>query len=199
VKHMAAAVLVDDVVETKDVGGKPQETRRKRTPEEMKQLEDLVRAAIGLNAQRGDELSVQNVSFQALPLEAPAAPTRVQKTLKILAPWMGMLRYVGIGLLFILVYGLILRPVKNQVLAALNAIPEKSSHGAPGALPVAGGEVGEQGPVTMAALEGDLQRELAESNSEVMRTVVLKRHLVEKIKKEPESATRLIQGWVRPG
>lgn len=30
VKHLAAAVLIDDVVETSDVGGKPRETRRKR-------------------------------------------------------------------------------------------------------------------------------------------------------------------------
>jgi len=195
VKHLAAAVLVDDVVETKDVGGKPQETRRKRTPEEMKQLDDLVRAAIGFNAQRGDELSVQNVSFQELPVEAAPVPTRVQKTLKIIAPWMGMLRYVGIGLLFLLVYALVLRPVKNQVLAALSALPEKAPEGA---LPAAPGETAAQVPVTMAALEGDLQKELSESSSEVMRTVVLKRHLVEKIKKEPEGATRLIQGWVRP-
>ena len=49
VSVLAAAVLVDDFVEVKDVSGKSQETRRKRTPEEMKQLEDLVRAAIGFN------------------------------------------------------------------------------------------------------------------------------------------------------
>ncbi len=89
----------------------------RRTPEEMKQLEDLVRAAIGFNTQRGDELSLQNVSFQVLPVEAPSVPTRVQKTLRLIGPWMGMLRYVGIGLLFALVYALVLRPVKNQVLA----------------------------------------------------------------------------------
>jgi hypothetical protein len=51
--------------------------------------------------------------------------------------------------------------------------------------------------VTGAELEGELQKELSETNSEIMRAVVLKRHLVEKVKKEPENATRLIQGWVR--
>jgi flagellar M-ring protein FliF len=194
VKHMAAAVLVDDAVETKDVNGKPQETRRKRSPEEMKQLEVLIRAAIGFNAQRGDELSLQNVSFQILPVEAPAVPTRVERTLKLVGPWIGVLRYVGIGLLFALVYALVLRPVKNQVLATLSAIPEKSAQGT---LAAAEGIQVPGGQGTVAELEGDLQKELSQSNSEVMRTVVLKRHLVEKIKKEPESATRLIQGWVR--
>jgi flagellar M-ring protein FliF len=194
VKHLAAAVLVDDLVETKDVGGKPQQTRRKRTPEEMKQLDDLVRAAIGFNAARGDELSLQNVSFEIPPVETPAVPTRVEKTLRILTPWMGVLRYVGLFLLFLLVYALVLRPVRNQVLATIRAIPEKSQLSAQAL--AAGGETGAK-PTTTAELESELQRELSEMSSEVTRAVVLKKHLVEKIKKEPENATRLIQSWVR--
>jgi flagellar M-ring protein FliF len=196
IKHLAAAVLIDDSVEVKVVGGKPQETRRKRTPEEMKQLEALVRAAIGFNAQRGDELSLQNVSFQAPPVETPAAPTAVQRTLRIVAPWMGLLRYAGVMLLFLLIYMLVLRPVKNQVLATIRALPERSQQAA---LPAAGAKVPSKIPTTGAELERELQQELADTNSEVMRAVVLKRHLVEKVKKEPENATRLIQGWVRQG
>lgn len=160
----------------------------------MKQLEDLVRAAIGFNAQRGDEISLQNVSFQVAPVEVVAAPTRVQKTLRLMGPWMGMLRYVGIGIVFLMVYALVLRPVTKQILATLRALPEKNQQAALGT-------TGETQPavktMTGTDLENELHRELVESNSEVMRTVVLKRHLVEKIKKEPESATRLIQGWVR--
>jgi flagellar M-ring protein FliF len=196
IKHLAAAVLIDDLVETKIVAGKPQETRRKRTPEEMKQMEDLVRAAIGFNAQRGDELSLQNVSFQAPPVETPAAPTAVQRTLRIIEPWMGLLRYAGVILLFLLIYVLVLRPVKNQVLATIRALPERSQQAA---LPGAGGKAPGKIPMTGAELESELQKELSDTNSEVMRAVVLKRHLVEKVKKEPENATRLIQGWVRQG
>ena len=47
----------------------------KRTPEEMKQIEELVTAAIGIDATRGDKLAVENLSFQTLPLENPAPPT----------------------------------------------------------------------------------------------------------------------------
>ena len=194
IKHLAAAVLIDDFVEVKQVAGKPQENRRKRTPEEMKQLEDLVRAAIGFNSQRGDELSLQNVSFQAPPAEVLSAPTAVQRTLRILAPWMGLVRYAGLGILFLLIYMLVLRPVKNQVLAALRALPERSQQAA---LLAAGGNAAGKKATTIADLEGELQLELSETNSEVMRAVVLKRHLVDKVKKEPENATRLIQSWVR--
>jgi flagellar M-ring protein FliF len=196
IKHLSAAVLIDDFVDVKTVGGKPQETRRKRTPEEMKQLEDLVRAAIGFSAQRGDELSFQNVSFQIPPAEVPAVPTAMQRFLRLIQPWMGLLRYAGLGALFLLIYALVLRPVKNQVLATLRALPARSQAAG---LPAADGKDPAKRATTVAEIEGELQKELSESNSEVMRAVVLKRHLVEKVKKEPENATRLIQGWVRQG
>ena len=194
VKHLAAAVLIDDAVETKTVNGKSEQTRRKRTPEEMKQLDDLVRAAIGFNPQRGDELSIQNVSFQQPPPEVQLAPTPVQRTLRIIEPYSWLLRYAGLALLFLVIYMFVLRPVKSQVLATLRALPQSARQAA---LPAgaAGKEPGNS--MTMAEVENELQKELLETNSEVMRAVVLKRHLVDKIKKEPAGATRLVQSWVR--
>ncbi len=78
-KRIAAAVLVDDATETKDDNGQKVETRRKRTPEEMKQIEELVAAAIGVDATRGDKVAVENLSFQTLPLETPAPPTLTER------------------------------------------------------------------------------------------------------------------------
>jgi hypothetical protein len=46
---------------------------------------------------------------------------------------------------------------------------------------------------------GEGAGELTEINTEVKRTVVLKNQLVERIKKNPEAASRLIQNWVRQG
>jgi flagellar biosynthesis/type III secretory pathway M-ring protein FliF/YscJ len=82
--------------------------------------------------------------------------------------------------------------VINQALATLRALPARSQAAA---LP-AGAEPAKR-PTTVAEIESELQRELSETNSEVMRSIVLKKHLVEKVKKEPESASRLIQGWVK--
>jgi flagellar M-ring protein FliF len=70
----AAAVLVDDASSGHGAGGKAVSTRRKRTPEEMKQIEQLARAAIGVDAQRGDVLAVENFrsrSFRSKPLSPP--------------------------------------------------------------------------------------------------------------------------------
>ena len=110
IKHLAAAVLVDDFVEMNDVGGKPQETRRKRTPEEMKQLDDLVRAAIGFNAQRGDELSIQNVSFQAPPVETPDSPRPSSGPCGSSSRGWALCAMPALGILFLLIYLLVLRP-----------------------------------------------------------------------------------------
>src|SRR5229473_3320994 len=53
VRRIAAAVLVDDAVDVAEQAGKRTTTRRKRTADEMKEIEQLARAAIGVDAQRG--------------------------------------------------------------------------------------------------------------------------------------------------
>ena len=67
IRRISAALLVDDAIDTQQANGKTTETRRKRTPEELKQIEVLASAAIGLDEKRGDTLAVQNLSFQQSP------------------------------------------------------------------------------------------------------------------------------------
>lgn len=195
IRHLAAAVLVDDAMEVSETGGKRQETRRKRTPDEMKQLEDLARAAVGFDTKRGDELAIRNISFEVPPVEVPATPSAVQRTLRTIQPWTGLLRYAGMGLVFLLVYLLVLRPMTRQVIATVKALPAPGSQAA---LPATAGREGRPKPhMTAADLEKELAQELSDASSEVTRAVALKRHLVDKVKREPEGATRLIQNWVR--
>ena len=115
---MAAAVLVDDAVETSFEGGRRVESRRKRSPEEMKQIEDLAKAAIGFDPARGDRLSVQNISFVAISPEG-APPNLPERLAPVFQEWMGVIRYAGLAVLFLVIYLLVLRPVKRQIVAAL--------------------------------------------------------------------------------
>jgi flagellar M-ring protein FliF len=64
VRRIAAAVLVDDAIENTDQAGKITTARRKRTPDEMKEIEQLARAAIGVDAARGAVLAVAHRYFQ---------------------------------------------------------------------------------------------------------------------------------------
>ena len=130
VRRIAAAVLVDDAVEITEQAGKRTTTRRKRTADEMKELERLARAAIGVDAQRGDVLAVENLSFQQAPGESiPTPPTRTERWRRMVEPWSWALRYVGLASLFLVIYWLVLRPVKKQALAAFRELPGRISGG----------------------------------------------------------------------
>ena len=196
IKKIAAAVLVDDAVETKSEGGAKTESRRKRSPEEMKQIEELAKAAIGFDSARGDHLSVQNISFPAI---APGRPPNLTERLApLIQEWTGALRYAGLAVLFLLIYLMVLRPVKRQIVAALAVAQPQLSPGTRQQRALGKGET----PQSELAVEtggGEGAGELTEINTEVKRTVVLKNQLVERIKKNPEAASRLIQNWVRQG
>ena len=75
VRRIAAAVLVDDAVDMVEKEGVKSANRRKRTPEEMKQIEQLASAALGLDTQRGDLLAIQARSPSSLPMTIPTAGT----------------------------------------------------------------------------------------------------------------------------
>jgi flagellar M-ring protein FliF len=69
IKRISAAVLVDGRQEFPLDGSKP--VFEPRTPEEMKQIEDIVRKAIGYQQGR-DEVNVTNMMFQMDPIQTQA-------------------------------------------------------------------------------------------------------------------------------
>jgi flagellar M-ring protein FliF len=185
VRRIAAAVLVDDAVEVSETAGKRSSTRRKRSADEMKEIEQLARAAIGIDAQRGDVLAVENLSFQQLPLEVPLPPTKSEHWRKLIEPWLWMLRYVALAALFAVVYFLILRPVKKHALAAFRELPGKSVQR----------NLSQPSPVSGALSPF----ESGASPSEGQRAAQLKKMLTEKVKAEPAAASRLVESWVKEG
>ena len=127
IRRISAALLVDDAVDIQQANGKASETRRKRTPEELKQIETLAAAAIGFDEKRGDTLAVQNLSFQQSPQQTPAPPSKVERIRVTLNDWSSMIRYAVIFLLFLLTYVLLLRPIKKQALSAFSQLPDRSA------------------------------------------------------------------------
>ena len=184
VRRIAAAVLVDDVVEVTEQAGKRITTRRKRTPEEIEQIKQLAQAAIGVDAKRGDQLAVENLSFRQPPPEIIPPPSKVEHWKRIVEPWSWTLRYLSLAALFGVVYWLVLRPVKRQAVAAFRELPGS----------VAGKLVPQAAGAGGGADLSGLEAGLPEGGK---RTNQLKRLLAEKVKAEPESASRLVQGWVQ--
>jgi flagellar M-ring protein FliF len=197
-KRLTAAVLVDDATDTKDDNGQKVETRRKRTPEEMKQIEDLVAAAIGVDATRGDKVAVENLSFRTLPLENPAPPTLTERVVPIVDKWINVIRYGALVLLFLLIYMLVLRPIKRQIVTAFRDLPRQLGMGKASQEALPGSAPGIPAPKAddTASLEAALQQ-LGDSPTEAKKAVILKKNLLDKVKKEPATASRLIQNWMR--
>ena len=184
IRRIAAAVLVDDRVELGEAAGKPTVSRTKRTVEEMKQIEDLARAALGISADRGDVLVVENIAFREAPAEAVTAPTKVERWRKLAEPWTWTLRYVVVGVMFLAVYWLVLKPVKKHAIEAFQALPGKAAAAA------ASERVQKQGSDLPLA---------AGAESAAGRTQQLRQVLADKVKSEPASAGRLVQAWLREG
>jgi flagellar M-ring protein FliF len=197
-KRIAAAVLVDDATEIKEDNGQKTETRRKRTPEEMKQIGELVAAAIGIDATRGDKVAVENLSFQILPLETPAPPTITERVVPIVDKWINVIRYGALIILFLMIYMLVLRPIKRQIVTTFQELPKQlgmsrvSREALPGTAPGALASKGDD----KATLEASLSQ-LGDSPMEAKQAVLLKKNLLDKVKKEPATASRLIQNWMR--
>jgi flagellar M-ring protein FliF len=194
VRRLHAAVLVDDPVEVREENGQRSESRRKRTADEMKQIQQLAAAAIGMDANRGDQLAVENISFFANSPETPAPLSVAERLLPQAERWIWLIRYLALAALFGVVYLIFLRPIQRQIVAALRQL----ASGASNSRPVAGGAEGlKLGEPVLAEMDVALPNELAEASSEVKQTLILKRRLADKIQKEPEAAGRLIQNWIR--
>jgi flagellar M-ring protein FliF len=191
-KRIAAAVLVDDVIEAKEGSSG---VHRKRTTEEMKQIEDLAKAALGFDAGRGDQISVQNIAFQSPPVEKLEEPTFTEKVRVVSDHWVGLLRYVALIVLFALIYLLVLNPVKKQVLAAFESAGTTLPAGA-----VSSALAGQASPESLAGgqLPGG-QGVLGSSpanNQQLQRALAMRQQVVSTVKANPESAGQLVQNWL---
>ena len=184
VRKLTAAVLVDDAVETRSDNGKSVEVRRKRSPEEIEQIEELARASLGIDAARGDSLSVQSLSFQADHVEVPPAPSVTQRVQTVVQQWSSLFRYAAIFLLFATVYAVLLRPVKKQVLLSLRELSQRSHLRASS---------------TPKEVLGASSPNTIEGETTTVESVRLKRQALEKVKTEPVATSRLLQNWIREG
>jgi flagellar M-ring protein FliF len=180
IRRLTAALLVDDAVESKLENGKVSEIRHKRSPQELKQIEELAKAAIGVDLSRGDTLTVQNLSFEQPAVETLAKPTNVERIRTILNDWSSYVRYATILLLFLLAYLLLLRPLKKQLIATFRELPARVA----AASQLKGAQSDSEG--------GSL-------TAEQQRAAALNKQLVEKVREEPATTSRLIQSWIHEG
>jgi flagellar M-ring protein FliF len=175
IRRITAAVAVDDIAEPSAPGQTPR--RRKWAPEELAKIEQLAQASLGIDANRGDHLAIQNVSFDRQSEAAPAKPSAVERVRTTLHDWSVAVRYTSLLLLFLIAYFLMLRPVKREIVTAfrnLSRTPELELPAAEAATIPAPEDLGLFGEEAQA----------------------VKKQLIERVKKDPLATSRLIQAWI---
>jgi len=189
--RLSVAVILDDVrTVTKDAEGKTQTAAKPREAGEVERIKNLVAAAVGLDPGRGDQLTVENISFGEVPADEDLAPSlweRIAPPVTDYAPQ--AVRLLGILLMAVLAFSMVLRPMVRAVLPAQSML----SAAAPQAgLP--------QIVRTVADLEGEIEAELdasaAPASAEARRLPVLSKRIAKKAEEEPEQMARLMRSWL---
>ncbi len=255
IKRLSVSVLVDNkALESNGKAQTPQSAPR--SAEEIKQISELVAAAVGADPQRGDQIVVHNIAF-GVPAEttSPSFWERYRDLIKTGIKYAAMVLLALMIILFVvrpMRQLLVLTPETRQLPAAATPMLEpaaivegqevatavKQLGEAPESLPsleqasaaaievtepaltaqekppaesiagdaLAGGSLTDAKPLAadeepleqLRRLEAEIERELdAEAAAaSVNRTVILKRRLIEQMKREPEIVVETVRDWV---
>jgi flagellar M-ring protein FliF len=194
VARMSVAVIVDDEqVAGQGDDGATTVTRRPRTPEELQKIQGLVAAAVGFEAERGDHLTVQNISFEEPVADAPIPLTTIERV-QHYAPqiWEGA-RLLVAGVLGVIALFFFVRPLMQRIGSAA-----PGGLATPAARALAGGE-----PLrTVSDLEQEIEAQLeasAAQRADSRRLPVLVRRASAIGAKEPENVAKLLSSWISEG
>jgi flagellar M-ring protein FliF len=198
VDRLSVAVIIDNHTKvTTAQDGKQQTAQEPRNADDMKKYKELVAAAIGFNPNRGDQLTVENVSFEG-ETELVEKPTFIEKQAPII---MTALRYLIVPIVFIILYLLFLRPVQKSVLASW-----QPAEAPDGARSVARLPSGVQTPMTLKQFEAQLSGAPGQDPGMPMdeytpastpaKMDMIRKRVVEHAQSDPEAVARLVRVWL---
>ena len=194
VKRLSVAVLIDQVIEWDESADKL--VRRPRQDEEMASLRELVAAAGGINEQRGDTLTIENLPFTIfeLPVEPPPEPE--QEPTAVWLDWIKENRYdlIGSGAVIVVLTVVFLwwnrRRTKRKAIRARKEA-ELRAEQARREL-----EAAEEAKQLKEAEEAKLLQGLRNTTLGTSRAQVLKKHLEQTAANDPDAFVQLLRSWI---
>jgi flagellar M-ring protein FliF len=196
VSRLSVAVILDDEQSAKkNADGSTSLVRKPRNRQELQKIQALVSAAVGLDAMRGDKLTVENVSFDEPVHEEGPPPSILEKYKPEI--WEGS-RIGAVVLLGLFALLFIVRPLmRRSGVQAQAALP--AGIGA-GEIPAAAMPAPGQAPKTVADLESEIDAELnamTAQYAENRRLPVLTRRVSSVTVNEPENVAKLLRSWIQ--
>ena len=208
VKRVSVALLVDQDVRWEGTGPQARRVLIPPPPEKLKSIRDLVAGVVNFDQNRGDQIVVETLPFDATlrvaPPEAPpapAAPPPAPYQWRTWPPSRDVLVAAGAAgaLLLLLMAGLVVaRLRKRRKRAAAAAVPMALAAGAEG-----------------ASLEAKMDQQLAEDAAvrqrieaealasikgppvSTKKTDVFAKHLKESIAKDPAVIAMVLRTWIK--
>jgi flagellar M-ring protein FliF len=182
VRRLTAAVLVND---RRVVNGK-QVAWQARSAGEMKQLADLAESAIGFDAGRGDQVSVEEMAFDDNG-GAPQEPLG-ERLLGMASQSEGLIRYGTILTALLVFFFFVARPALRALSSPSPRRPA-AAPGVAGAANAAHAIAAEPSPTLTAEQQSAEQKKL--------RAQTVFEQVSDHVKREPAQSTRLLESWIR--
>ena len=212
VKRMSLAVLVDNDLRWEGAGAKAKRVLIPPSPEKLKVVRDLVAAATGFSAERGDQLIVESLPFEStLRIEPPPPagapkpaspspwPAPLDKYLNGMNPALVIGVAIGILLMLIGLPLLLLLSRRKRSKAELTG-PAALPSSAPGNAVAAAGASMEEQLASHAAAQEKLEAEALSAlrlpPPQTKKGEILAKHLRESAKKDPAMMAQLVRTWL---
>ncbi|MDD3444300.1 MAG: flagellar M-ring protein FliF C-terminal domain-containing protein, partial [Zavarzinia sp.] len=204
VKRLSVAILVDGSYQTAADGTR---SYQPRSQQELEQLENLVKSAIGFDAQRGDQVRVVNLPFAdpALAATEPATDAGFLGLTK--ADYFRIGEIAVLGLVALLLTLFVVRPLVSRMFAPL----EGGGHGpalAGAGAGAMGGPAQIPGPAGVAAIPGpngqpmlasgvdDFEQMVDIANIEGRVKASSLKKVGEIVERHPEEAIAIMRNWM---
>jgi flagellar M-ring protein FliF len=186
--RLSVAVILDDErVTTKSADGTAATTTKPWEAEGKQRIHGLVAAAVGLDTERGDLLTVENIAFDVPEVEPEPEPTPVsQQAIDVVKDyWPAALRGIGIFALAAFALFGILRPMSRRLAGRPAAAALPAAAGASARLP------------TIKEMENQIEAELsAATTGQAGRLPLLTKRVAKLANDEPEQLARIVRGWI---
>ncbi|MBD3337418.1 MAG: flagellar M-ring protein FliF [Candidatus Eisenbacteria bacterium] len=127
IKKLTGAVFVDGTYTEQPDGTRGYQAR---TPEEMKKLSELTKAAVGFDAGRGDELQVENISFDTSAQERQRRQMEKSHRLQQIVDLATRVGGIVVALLLILGFRSLLKRFSREAPPPASAAPQPVGSGA---------------------------------------------------------------------
>jgi flagellar M-ring protein FliF len=201
IKRLSVAVAVDGAYTTDDKGTR---TYAPRAAEEMQQIEQLVRSAIGFDEKRGDQLKVLNLRFNQPEIEElPPAEEPLLGLVK--DDYWRIAQFAGLGLIALLLIFFVMRPLikalvtppqtaalVSQAIAGPAGTAAVASPASATALAAPSG--GAPAPLQIPASGVQQMIDIAQVEGQVKESSV--RKVGEIVGKHPDEATAILRQWL---